>query len=53
MKDEPCKMINFIMPFKTYERLKIIAKEREISVGNLARRGIDLLLKNEEKNNEN
>lgn len=42
---EPCKMFNFVMPYKIYERLRTLAKEHETSVGNLVRKGIDLLLK--------
>ncbi len=47
MRDEPCKMFTLVMPFRVYERLKVMAKEHETSVGNLARKGIDLLLKSE------
>ena len=42
----PCKMFSVVLPFSVYERLKVVAKESETSVGGLLREGANLLLKN-------
>lgn len=43
---EPYKMFSVIMPFKTFEKLKTVAKEHDISVGKTIRIAVDSFLKN-------
>ena len=50
--NEPCKMFSVVMPFKTYERLKAMAKDRDTSVGGLLRQGADLVLRNKSGSKE-
>jgi len=41
---EPCKLFSVVLPFEVYEKLKAVSRADEISVGELVRRGVDLLL---------
>lgn len=42
---KPTKFFNFALPFETYQELRMIAIKREISIAEIVRSGIDLLLK--------
>jgi hypothetical protein len=48
---KPNKFFNFILPFDTYRKLRMIAIEREISIAELIRQGIEFLLKNADERN--
>lgn len=43
--NEAIKMFSVILPYGVYERLKIMAKDQEVSVGRLIREGAELMLK--------
>lgn len=46
---KPYRCFNFMLPFETYERLKRISQQKnDISIAEIIRRGIDLILKDEE-----
>lgn len=43
------RCFNFMLPFETYERLKRVSQQKnDISIAEIIRRGIDLILNNEE-----
>ncbi len=42
---EPLKMLTVVMPYKTYEMVKKVAKEADISAGKIIRLAIDSFLK--------
>lgn len=45
MVREPNKLFNLLLPFETYQELRMIAIKKEISIAEIVRSGIDLLLK--------
>jgi len=45
---EPCKMFSVVLPYKTFEKLKTVAKEHDVSVGRTIRDAVDSFLKNPE-----
>lgn len=43
--NEAIKMFSVVLPYGVYEQLKVVAREREVSVGRLIRDGAELMLK--------
>lgn len=46
---KPSKFFNFALPFETYQKLRLIAIEKEMPIAELVRQGIGYLLKNTTK----
>lgn len=46
---EPIKMFSVIFPYKTFEKLQTVAKEREMSMGKAVRTAVDFFLKHSPK----
>lgn len=49
---KPTKFFNFALPFATYQELRMIAIKKEISIAEIVRSGIDLLLKGQARDGQ-
>lgn len=41
---EPCKMFSLVLPYTTFERLQVVAKAQELSVGRTIRMAVETFL---------